>query len=133
MTLFVQGRRYESFSVDEIVKKVKVTHMTWMNKISQELKLNTEANNAGTVTKKPQLHPTDLALRLVILRDFLTWLFLSFLTPLLRQSFFITESGAGRNSVFYFRQDVWYQVSKNVLRGLGARGYEEVNAVRSPF
>ncbi|KAG8948061.1 hypothetical protein FRC04_010103 [Tulasnella sp. 424] len=42
-----------------------------------------------------------------LLNEFIYWFFDSFVLPLLKNTFYITDSGAYRNQVLYFRQDDW--------------------------
>jgi telomerase reverse transcriptase len=52
------------------------------------------------------------------LAEFIYWLFDSFIIPLLRAHFYITESGVDRNRIFYFRHDVWKRLSEPALESL---------------
>jgi telomerase reverse transcriptase len=50
---------------------------------------------------------SDFEKRKEIFAEFVYWLFDSFLIPLVRSNFHVTESNVHRNKLFYFRHDVW--------------------------
>jgi telomerase reverse transcriptase len=69
---------------------------------------------------------TDETKRRQLLAEFIYWLFDSFIIPLLRSHFYITESGVDRNRVFYFRHDVWKKLSEPALDRLKINLFEEM-------
>lgn len=70
------------------------------------------------IPKTSKLSSSDTLMRRQLLAEFLYWLFDSFLVPLLRANFYITESGVHRNRLFYFRHDVWQGLSGPALERL---------------
>lgn len=62
-----------------------------------------------------------------ILSEFLYWLFDAFLMPLLRTTFYTTESSAFRNRVLYFRQDDWATISGPLLDKLKGTIFEPIS------
>lgn len=71
---------------------------------------------------------SDTLKRRQLLAEFLYWLFDSFLVPLLRTHFYITESGVHRNRLFYFRHDVWKKLSEPALDRLKTDMFVELGA-----
>jgi len=69
---------------------------------------------------------TDASKRRELLAEFIYWLFDSFLIPLLRAHFYITETGVDRNRIFYFRHDVWKILSEPALTNLKASMFREM-------
>ena len=50
--------------------------------------------------------------------EFLYYIFDSFLIPLIRSNFYVTESNVNRNQLFYFRHDVWRRLAEPSLSQL---------------
>jgi telomerase reverse transcriptase len=46
--------------------------------------------------------------------------------PLIRSNFYVTESNADRNRLFYFRHDVWRRLTEPSLVGLKESMFEEM-------
>lgn len=69
---------------------------------------------------------SDFDKRKELLAEFVYYLFDSFLMPLVRSNFHVTESGAHRNRLFYFRQDIWQQISEPTMAELKANLFEEL-------
>lgn len=69
---------------------------------------------------------SDFEKRKELLAEFIYYLFDSFLMPLVRSNFHITESGVHRNRLFYFRQDIWQKMSEPAMAELKAKLFEEL-------
>lgn len=84
MTLhrFVSLRRFESFSVHDLLKGMPVSAFGCL----------------GTTRPRSAVHATQRRLG-----AWLGWLFASFVIPLLRAHFYVTEGDGVRQHVFYFR------------------------------
>jgi telomerase reverse transcriptase len=61
-----------------------------------------------------------------LFQEFLYFIFDSLLIPLVRSNFYVTESNADRNQIFYFRHDVWRHIAEPALSKLKASMFEEV-------
>lgn len=61
-----------------------------------------------------------------IFLEFVYWVFDSFLIPLIRSNFHVTESNVHRNRLFYFRHDVWRLLAEPSLSNLRLNLFEEV-------
>lgn len=61
-----------------------------------------------------------------IFLEFVYWVFDSFLIPLIRSNFHVTESNVHRNRLFYFRHDVWRMLAEPSLSNLRSSLFEEV-------
>jgi telomerase reverse transcriptase len=59
------------------------------------------------------------------------WVFDSFLMPLIRSNFYVTESNADRNRLFYFRHDVWRRLTEPSLAGLKESMFDEIPTERA--
>ena len=112
---FVRLRRYESLSLHDVQQGIKVHGIEWL-----------EPQNVDPASK---LSKTDFAKRKELMGELLYYLFDSYLVPLIRGHFHVTESGAHRNQLFYFRHDVWRAMSEPALASLKNDMLEECNGV----
>ena len=69
---------------------------------------------------------TDFAKRQEIFLEFIYYIFDSFIIPLIRSNFHVTESNAHKNRLFYFRHDVWRMLSEPSLTNLKVSIFEEM-------
>lgn len=98
---FIRIGRYESLSLHDVLQDIKIRDVTWL----------TPRNNDDM---KPMC-ATDFSKRKALMAELLYYIFDSFLIPLIRGHFYVTESGAHRNQLFYFRHDVWKALSEPAL------------------
>jgi telomerase reverse transcriptase len=61
-----------------------------------------------------------------IFHEFVYYIFDSILIPLIRTNFYVTESQTHRNRLFYFRQDMWQQLTEQPFADLKASMFEEL-------
>jgi telomerase reverse transcriptase len=111
---FVCLRRYESFSLHDVMQGIGVTDIDWL----MPHKTNRESN----------MSRSDFVTRKDILSELLYYMFDSYLIPLIRSHFHVTESGVHRNQLFYFRHDVWKNMSEPALTSLKLDMFEECSA-----
>lgn len=69
---------------------------------------------------------TDHLKRKEIFLEFVYYLFDSFLVPLVRSNFHVTESNVHKNKLFYFRHDVWRMLAEPSLAALKTSMFEEL-------
>lgn len=69
---------------------------------------------------------SDTRKRTEIFYEFLYYLFDSFLIPLIRSNFYVTESNVDRYRLFFFRHDVWRYVAEPAMATLKTNMFEEV-------
>jgi telomerase reverse transcriptase len=74
---------------------------------------------------------TDSDKRQEILLELVYWVFDSFLIPLIRSNFHVTESNVHKNQLFYFRHDVWRTLTEPSLLGLRASMFEDMPTERA--
>ncbi|KAG8975768.1 hypothetical protein FRB90_009409, partial [Tulasnella sp. 427] len=91
---FISCRRYESPTLHSLLQGFSIADCDWLMPISA--KAQAHGQPASDDLKKREL-----------LNELVYWLFDSFISSLLKTTFYITESGAYRNQVLYFRQDDW--------------------------
>ncbi|QDS67468.1 hypothetical protein FKW77_000863 [Venturia effusa] len=69
---------------------------------------------------------SDFDKRKELLAELVYYLFDSYLMPLVRSNFHVTESSAHRNRLFYFRHDIWQKISGPAMADLKANLFEEL-------
>lgn len=99
---FVRLRRYESFNLHQIAQSFRFTDVDWA--------LPTKA-----VSRNRRLSRQEEEARKKLVLELLYWIFDGLVIPLLRTTFYITETAAYRNRVLFFRQDDWHVLSKPVM------------------
>ncbi|KAK5134325.1 hypothetical protein LTR08_006754 [Meristemomyces frigidus] len=93
---------------------MKICDMKWL--ITPNTNLNSNLSN------------TDFMKRKELMAEMIYYLFDSYLIPLIRGSFHVTESNVHRNQLFYFRHDVWQAMSEPALNSLKSTMLEECSA-----
>lgn len=81
---------------------------------------------AAAQASNQKMSISDFNKRKELLSELIYYLFDSFLVALVRSNFHVTESGAHRNRLFYFRQDVWQKISEPAMADLKANLFEEL-------
>ncbi|KAG2017771.1 hypothetical protein CC2G_007253 [Coprinopsis cinerea AmutBmut pab1-1] len=92
---FITCRRYETFSLHFALQNFSTTACEWL------------APPGEKAQAQKRVSVSDSLKRRELLEEFLFWYLDGFVTPLLKTTFYITESSAFRNQILYFRQDDW--------------------------
>jgi telomerase reverse transcriptase len=108
---FVCMRRYESFSLHDVMQGMSFKDIEWLMP-------------PGT-NENMRICKSDFDTRKQILSELIYYLFDSYLVPLIRSHFHVTESSVHRNQLFYFRHDVWKAMSEPALQSLKLDMFEE--------
>ena len=111
---FVHLRRFETLSLHDLMLSISVKDLAWLT----PPKADSNTNMSGT----------DFAQRREIMAELLYYVFDSWLIPLIRSHFHVTESSTHRNQLFYFRHDVWKELSEPALSSLKDNMFEPCNA-----
>jgi telomerase reverse transcriptase len=82
------------------------------------------ALNNGNDSKCSQ---SDTYKRIEIFNEFIYYVFDSFLIPLIRSNFHVTESNVYRYRIFFFRQDTWRNLAEPAMTSLKLSMFEEVD------
>ncbi|KAK0552089.1 hypothetical protein OC846_003054 [Tilletia horrida] len=112
-TKFVCARRYESLTLHEVLQGIRISEVDWI------IPVNVRAQQQRPTAAESQLRH-DLVAEMVY------WIMDSLLMPLLRTTFYITESAAYRNRTLYFRQDDWARASAPLLNTLKTSLFEPI-------
>ncbi|KAF5699219.1 telomerase reverse transcriptase [Fusarium globosum] len=108
---FIRLRRFETMSLHEITQNMKMAKISWLH---------------SPVLSDQRPSKTDTAKRLEIFNEFIYFVFDSLLIPLIRNTFYVTESNTHRYQVFYFRHEVWRHIAEPAMTELRADMFEEV-------
>lgn len=108
---FICLRRYETLSMHDIIQGIVIKDIDWL----EPPKWNQNSNMCRS----------EFEARKDILSELCYYMFDSYLVPLIRSHFHVTESNAHRNQLFYFRHDVWRAMSEPALRSLKLDMFEE--------
>ena len=111
---FICLRRYETFGLHDVMQGIKVKDIDWLK--------------PHGVARHSSMCRSDFATRKDMLSELLYYMFDSYLIPLIRSHFHVTESGVHRNQLFYFRHDVWKTMSEPALTSLKLDMFEECSA-----
>ncbi|OGM45577.1 hypothetical protein ABOM_006259 [Aspergillus bombycis] len=114
---FVRMRRFESLSIHEICKGIKIKCISWL-----------EPPTVRDQNSKNKVSLSDLQKRTEILHEIIYYIFDSILIPLVRANFYVTESQTHRNRLFYFRHDVWRHLTEQPLANLKLSTFEELKS-----
>ena len=111
---FVRFRRHETMSLHDVLQDIKTASITW---------LAPALVSVGAPASK-----TDMMKRSRLMAELLYYVFDSFLIPLIRGFFYVTESNVQRNQLLYFRHDVWKAISEPALTTLTETMLEKCSA-----
>ncbi|KAI9796320.1 MAG: hypothetical protein M1833_006405 [Piccolia ochrophora] len=107
---FLRLRRFESLTLHDIIQSFKSTTAPW-----------TEACEVDDRDTRPERQ-----VRRETLSGLIFYVFNSFLIPLIRSNFYVTESNMHGNQLFYFRHDVWRLFSEPIITSLKEVMFEEI-------
>lgn len=96
-----------------------------MHEVLQPMKIRCVEWSASPKSENEKLSRTEFAKRRELMAELLYYVFDSFLVPLIRGTFHVTESSSQRNQLFYFRHDVWKAMSEPALASLKDAMFEE--------
>ncbi|KAF7530544.1 hypothetical protein PCG10_000053 [Penicillium crustosum] len=115
---FIKLRRFESLSLHEVCKGIKITSVPWLEPPQVQTTSSSETRS--------KIALSDLHKRTELFHEFMFWIFDSILIPLIRSHFYVTESQTHRNRLFYFRHDMWQQLTQQPFGELKATMFEEL-------
>ena len=102
MTTYLNLRRAEAFPEKAIVLGIRVLDMKWLHSQQSNTKLSRIDHEATTV----------------IVRNVMRWLYTHFINPILRSTFYITETEFSGTRVLYYRRPLWMRIRNASLEML---------------
>lgn len=125
---FIHLRRFESMSLHEVMQGMKVREAP-ASICADNVNIRQIHDIAWLAPPglgKQKSSQSDTRKRIEIFYEFLYYLFDSFLIPLIRSNFYVTESSVDRYRLFFFRHDVWRYVAEPAMASLKTKLFEEV-------
>ncbi|KGO41911.1 Telomere reverse transcriptase [Penicillium expansum] len=120
---FIKLRRFESLSLHEVCKGIKITSIPWLEP--------PQVQTTSPSKTRSKVALSDLHKRTELLHEFMFWIFDSILISLIRSHFYVTESQTHRNRLFYFRHDLWQHLTEQPFGELKATMFEELEPDRA--
>ncbi|PNS20562.1 hypothetical protein CAC42_6012 [Sphaceloma murrayae] len=114
---FILLGRYESLTLHTLLQNISPTSIPWLR--------------PPDLSPHLPLSPSDMETRVSLLSELLYYVFDSFLVPLLSSNFYITESSTSRNTLLFFRHDVWLRLSSPALSSLTQRMFEPLTSAQA--
>ncbi|KAG0021836.1 hypothetical protein BGZ80_001610 [Entomortierella chlamydospora] len=108
MTRFIHLKKFEAMSLQYVLQGFKMSDCQWL----QDSRLH---DPDSRVSHTP---PSASNKQHEILNEFIYWLFDGFLIPLLKASFYVTDSSFQRNRVFYYRHELWHLIVKPAVSSI---------------
>ncbi|XP_034016740.1 telomerase reverse transcriptase isoform X2 [Thalassophryne amazonica] len=105
---FLRSGKFEKFSLSEIMWNMKVNDCDWLK-----------------VSLTGRVPPSELSYRTQVLGQFLAWLLDGYVVGLVRACFFVTESVGQKNTLKFYRQDVWAKLQALAFSGHLSKGQME--------
>ncbi|QRW13350.1 telomerase reverse transcriptase [Ceratobasidium sp. AG-Ba] len=106
----VTQRRFETLTLHALMQNLSVADCDWLGD-----------------TKDRRVCQSDALKRAELFREFIYWFFDSFLMPLVRASFYVTETSALQHQLLYFRHDDWHTLCIPLLDKLSGETFERID------
>ncbi|CAL8297711.1 unnamed protein product [Lota lota] len=105
---FLRSGKFERLSLAELLWKMRVNECDWLK-----------------ISKTGHVPPSELAYRARVLGQFLAWLLDGYVVGLVRACFYVTESMGQKNTLRFYRQEVWAKLQELAFRGHVSKGQLE--------
>nr|XP_019043423.1 hypothetical protein I302_08000 [Kwoniella bestiolae CBS 10118]OCF22353.1 hypothetical protein I302_08000 [Kwoniella bestiolae CBS 10118] len=113
---FVKAKQYEPVNLHTLIQGVQINHFQWVI---------IDPNNTQ------RLNVSEAEKRRSLVVDFVRWVFSDFLIPLLRNTFYITETSTTRYETVYHTHEDWLRATKPHLEVLKDDLLVELNKTES--
>lgn len=118
LSLFIKLRVSEFLPEKKMIEGIRILDIGWLNPHSQK-------SSYGQYKKKRKLSPSAHESTVVLLRNVMSWVYEQFIMPLLKSTFYITETEFTGRRVVYYRKPVWSRIKLFSLEMLMKRHYRE--------
>ncbi|KAK0154845.1 Telomerase reverse transcriptase [Merluccius polli] len=105
---FLRSGKFERLSLAELLWKMRVNDCDWLK-----------------ISKTGHVPPSELAYRTRVLGQFLAWLLDGYVLGLVRACFYVTESMVQKNTLRFYRHEVWAKLQELAFRGHVSKGQLE--------
>lgn len=124
----IKLRRFENFSHKQGMQKLKVSNFPILS--NPHALCYFSRHMEGQKVKTKGCNTADDAtyiLKQNILQSWVVWFFSSFVLPLVRANFYVTESQHGKQDIFYYQHSVWKKIVNRNIACLEDQRYEQLN------
>ncbi|KAG8899700.1 hypothetical protein FRB99_006494 [Tulasnella sp. 403] len=118
VSTFISCRRFETITLHDVLQGLSTADCDWL--VVEGAGAQSQRSSASDDLKKKE-----------IFHEFLYWYFESFVSPLLKNTFYITDSSVYRNQVLYFRQDDWATLCTPLLERLSNATFVRLELTKS--
>ena len=118
MRVFVHLGRNEQIAEKDITKGIRVLDFKWLRRLDK-------SGNPAKTTK------TDHEATTTIVRNIMRWVYCQFIIPILRSTFYVTETEFTGGRSMYYRRPVWTRIKSLSLKLLLTQQYREVRASKA--
>ncbi|KAG5342247.1 hypothetical protein C0989_004091 [Termitomyces sp. Mn162] len=108
---FIQCRRFETLTLHHILHGFSTSACDWLMPPGEPAR------------RQSRVSVSDALKRRELLEEFIFWYFDSFVSCLLKNNFYITETSAFRNHVLYFRHDDWATMCAPLIERLSSNTF----------
>ncbi|CAA7267063.1 unnamed protein product [Cyclocybe aegerita] len=122
----VEVYRYAVLITNAVIPKTFWGSKQNLKLVSVMSRTLSDADGQG-MQQQGRVSVSDALKRRELLEDFLFWYFDSFVLPLLKTTFYVTESSALRNQVLYFRHDDWDTLCAPLIERLTSVTFEKLS------
>ncbi|KAL7479443.1 hypothetical protein ACHAW6_005173, partial [Cyclotella cf. meneghiniana] len=122
LNVFLNLRLTESFPEKLIVEGIRTLDMKWLHSPSAK---------SHSSSGKPKLSRSGHESCVILLRNVMRWIYCQYITPLLRSTFYITDTEFTGRRVVYYRRPVWTRIRSLSLDTLLKRQYRERSLVKA--
>lgn len=117
MTVYLNLRRSEAFPEKAIMSGIHVLDMKWLHSSQQGSAKHSRTDHESAT---------------VVVRNIMRWLYCHFINPMLRSTFYITETEFTGTRVLYYRRPVWMRIRNfSVDMLLSKEQYREMSSAKA--
>ncbi|KAJ8494766.1 hypothetical protein ONZ51_g2140 [Trametes cubensis] len=111
----ITTRRYETLSLHQVLQNFQTTDCDWLIPPGEGMQHQARVSLSDSLKRRE------------LLEEFLFWYFDSFIIPLMKTTFYVTESSAFRNKVLYFRHDDWSTLCAPLVEKLSTDTFQQID------
>jgi telomerase reverse transcriptase len=99
---FLCANRFDKFSLHNCIQGIRVNHISW-------LKIGRQCRRTERCT------PEESKRRVWILASIVEWLFDRLVIDVARHNFYVTDTAMNKNKLFFYRMDIWDEISRRAF------------------
>nr|ODN91106.1 hypothetical protein L203_01308 [Cryptococcus depauperatus CBS 7841] len=114
---FIKAKQFETINLHSALQNIQVTEFRWLKIIGEE---------------RQRVSQAEMDKRTRLVHNLIQWIFDGFLIPLLKNTFYITETTMTKYETLYYAQEDWAKATQPHFDKLRTRLLEELSQA-SPF